>query len=305
MYYFRVGSALTGNRSFKDYVAERFYNKMFAAIQDFTEENYDGLDFYSLDHFQRELKRQFEKLGYYYEIQRGSYTAEKNRRKKSEQFKGHDDYNYLIRDFNSAKKFVLPTKEVIQAFTAGIKMMPNIAYGRANELTPMGKRWEEIMNEDTKNFKVQAFLFPYLTWMYAKNTLKFNRSSGVDSYRKHAAFLFVATHYLLLLKLINRVNKLDKEYLSSSDIDVLEKVYSNQELNEFLLKVTNSTLKSFFRDSQIKEAVGDNIRGFIQNQVSNKSKFWNILSNRLDYEIEDSILEELEWKALGEILIIK
>ncbi len=35
---------MAGNRSFKDYVADRFYNKMFAAIQGYTEENYDGLD---------------------------------------------------------------------------------------------------------------------------------------------------------------------------------------------------------------------------------------------------------------------
>ncbi|MCF7605313.1 hypothetical protein [Bacillus subtilis] len=35
---------MAGNRSFKEYVAERFYNKMFAAIQDYTDENYDGLD---------------------------------------------------------------------------------------------------------------------------------------------------------------------------------------------------------------------------------------------------------------------
>lgn len=262
-----------------------------------------GLDFYSLDHFQRELKRQFEKQGYYYEIQRGSYTAEKNRRKKGEQFKGHNQYNYLIKDFNTAKKFVLPAKEVIQAFTAGIKMMPNIAYGRANELTPMGKRWEEIMNEETKNYKVEAFLFPYLTWMYVKNTLKFNRTSEVDSYRKHAAFLFVATHFLLLLKLSNKINKTEKEYIGTDDLELLKRIFSNQHINEFLLKVTNNTLKSFFRDSQIKEAVGDDIRGFIQSQISNRSKYWDILSNRLDYEIEDSVLEEPEWEDIKAIYL--
>lgn len=261
-----------------------------------------GLDFYSLDHFQRELKRQFEKIGYYYEIQRGSYTAEKNRRKKSEQFKGHIQYNYLIGDLNTSKKFVLPAKEVIQAFTAGIKMMPNIAYGRANELTPMGKRWEEIMNEETKNYKVEAFLLPYLTWIYAKNTLKFNRNSEVDSYRKHAAFLFVATHFLLILKLRNKINKTEKEYIDADDVEKIKNIYGNQQINEFLLKVTNNTLKSFFRDSQIKEAVGDNIRGFIQNQISNSSKYWGILSNRLDYEIEDSILDEHEWEEVKNYL---
>lgn len=38
------GSALAGNRSFKDYVADRFYNEVFAAIQSYTTDNYDDLD---------------------------------------------------------------------------------------------------------------------------------------------------------------------------------------------------------------------------------------------------------------------
>ena len=38
------GSALAGNRSFKDYVADRFYNEIFAAIHSYTTDNYDDLD---------------------------------------------------------------------------------------------------------------------------------------------------------------------------------------------------------------------------------------------------------------------
>ena len=38
------GSVLVINRSFKDYVADRFYNVMFAAIQSYTADNYDELD---------------------------------------------------------------------------------------------------------------------------------------------------------------------------------------------------------------------------------------------------------------------
>ncbi|QUG42630.1 hypothetical protein KD050_04975 [Psychrobacillus sp. INOP01] len=34
---------MAGNRSFKDYVADRFYNEMFAAIQDYTADNYNDL----------------------------------------------------------------------------------------------------------------------------------------------------------------------------------------------------------------------------------------------------------------------
>jgi len=35
---------LAGNRSFKDYVADTFYNELFAAIQSYTAENYENLD---------------------------------------------------------------------------------------------------------------------------------------------------------------------------------------------------------------------------------------------------------------------
>lgn len=35
---------MAGNRSFKDYVADRFYNELFAAIQSYTADNYDDLD---------------------------------------------------------------------------------------------------------------------------------------------------------------------------------------------------------------------------------------------------------------------
>lgn len=38
------GSVLASNRSFKDYVADRFYNEVFAAIQSYTTDNYDDLD---------------------------------------------------------------------------------------------------------------------------------------------------------------------------------------------------------------------------------------------------------------------
>ncbi|AND85594.1 transcriptional regulator [Clostridium tyrobutyricum] len=35
---------MSGNRSFKEYVAERFYNEMFATVQSYTGDNYDDLD---------------------------------------------------------------------------------------------------------------------------------------------------------------------------------------------------------------------------------------------------------------------
>lgn len=40
----RGGSALAGNRSFKDYVADRFYNEIFSAIQTYATDNCEDLD---------------------------------------------------------------------------------------------------------------------------------------------------------------------------------------------------------------------------------------------------------------------
>jgi hypothetical protein len=41
----RMGAGIVAsNRSFKDYVADRFYNEIFAAIQSYTTDNYDDLD---------------------------------------------------------------------------------------------------------------------------------------------------------------------------------------------------------------------------------------------------------------------
>lgn len=35
---------MAGNRSFTDYVADRFYSELYATIQNYIEENYDTLD---------------------------------------------------------------------------------------------------------------------------------------------------------------------------------------------------------------------------------------------------------------------
>jgi hypothetical protein len=43
----------------------------------------------------------------------------------------------------------------LRVFTAAIKQLPNIAYGRANELTPLGREWEKIINEDTKKLTLE------------------------------------------------------------------------------------------------------------------------------------------------------
>lgn len=242
-----------------------------------------GLDFYALDRFQHELKNRFQKKSFYYEIQRGAFITEKPKDQQS--YTGIEEYNYLLEAVKSSKKFVLPAKEVIQSFTAGIKLMPNIAYGRANLLTPIGAKWDEIMNEDTKSLEIEHFLFPYLVWLYAKNSL--NYKQGQDGFRKNSAHLFVSTYYLLLMNLYSRLKQEKISSPTQIQIKHLQQLMSNKNVNKMLLKRADRTLTFFFRDSLIKDTIDDNLRGFLQNTLKNPSDYWNVLQST----VKDTVLD--------------
>jgi hypothetical protein len=247
-----------------------------------------GLDFYALDTFQRNLKSTLKQYGYYYEIQRGSFITEPSPVQKS--FNGYDDYNYLLKSVKSSKKYVLPAKEVIQAFTAGIKQMPSVAYGRANELTPLGSKWDKIINEDTKNLAPEYFLFPYLILKYAKEEL--NYKTGASDFRKNAAFLFVATYFLFIMTLVQKVSGKEYESPEEINIEIYKNIIVNQSLNEKLLKKTHGILRYFFLDSKIEEEVGDNLRGFLQNKI-HKDKNWIVLKRKIAQVIDDLEFDEI------------
>ena len=92
----------------------------------------------------------------------------------------------------------------MQSYTAGIIQWPHTAYGRANDLTPNGDRWQDIMNEETKDFPLEHFLFPYLVLKYAKEVLKYK--TGPTDFRNDAGvficfnLLFVYTHSVQSIK---------------------------------------------------------------------------------------------------------
>lgn len=246
-----------------------------------------GLDFYALDRFQRELQRKIDKFfGYYYEIQRGAFITLPAVKKLS--YKGKEEFDYLLEGVNSKKKYVLPAKEVIQSFTAAIRQMPNIAYGRANELTPTGDRWKDIINDETQNLAIEHFLFPYLVLKYAKDKLKYK--TGSTDFRKNSAFLFIATYYLLLTKIVSKMHDIKYEKPEDISIELYQSIFAEKELNKKLLQLTHDILKGYFKDSTIRRAVADNLRGFLQNKVTH-SEYWSILKEYIADSVEDLDLQ--------------
>ena len=246
-----------------------------------------GLDFYALDEFQHNLQDRFEKLGYYYEIQRGSFISLDKVKQSS--YKGNTDYNYLLAEIKSKKKFVLPAKEVIQSFTAAITLMPNVAYGRANELTPGGNKWDEVMNDKTRGLPLEHFLFPYLALKYAKEELGYK--SGAKDFKVNSAFLFIATYSLLLTNLVNNFQETKYETVDEVNVEILKAIFTNEDLNKQLFIITHGILKLFFQDSIVEEAKRENLRGFIQNKMKKGTKFWTILERRIELEIDDVEIE--------------
>ncbi|MBT2656596.1 AIPR family protein [Bacillus sp. ISL-18] len=244
-----------------------------------------GLDFYALDEFQRDLRNRLDAFGYYYEIQRGAFITEPSTKQKS--YKGHPEYDYLLQNVKSNKKYCLPAKEVLQAFTAGINLRPNIAYGRANELTPFGSEWEKIVNEKTKEMPLENFLFPYLLSKYAKENLGYK--PGAEDFRKNSIFLFLSTYYLFITGITNKIK--GTTYENPTDIKntfIFTNIFKSAQLNIQLMEITHDILSSFFEDSTIEDEIGDNRKGFVQNKMKRSSKFWNILERKVERAVTNT-----------------
>lgn len=251
-----------------------------------------GLDFYSLDHFQRELKNKFEHYGYYYEIQRGAFaTLDKTVKQK---YKGKEEYRYLV---PSNYDFMLPAKEVMQTFTAGIIQLPNIAYGKPGELTPVGDHWDKICNEDTAKLETEHYLLPFLVFQYAKSYLGYSRRSkkdqkGVKDFRKAASLLFVTTYYLVFLKIMNLLYKNEYEKPQEIPIEKYKLIFSNQDINVKLLNTTHKVLYNYFRESTIYEKyVGQDIKDFLKITIKKKEP-WSLLERQVRITFEDNFIDD-------------
>ncbi|WP_250944836.1 AIPR family protein [Clostridium felsineum] len=248
-----------------------------------------GLDFYALDEFQRSLQKRFEQIGYYYEIQRGAFISlKKNVRSK---YKGIKEYDYLV-----TKKFrgVLPAKEIIQAYTAGVKQLPNVAYGKADELTPLGSKWDDICNEKTITTPLELFLFPFLILKYIKNNLGYK--AGANDFRKSASLLFVTCYFMTFVEIMQKITNQQYEFIEDIDIEILKKIFREKSINKELVNLTHSIIDNFLTDSKIEDDyIQDNINTFLKSLDKSKSECWYILNKKIKKYIngESKLIQEI------------
>lgn len=240
-----------------------------------------GKDFFSLQHFHKQLKKEFKELGFIYEIQR---------KEISKPMKKKTDYSYLfIENFDNK----LIAKDVAQAYTAGIHFLPGKAKSPSN-IVPGGNYYDKIFPENAPT-DPRIYLYPYAIMHYGYEVLEHKK----DNNKKATNLLFVTIYFKLILELLKKTNMVTPNENSvytfvddDSVIEKLDKIFKNEKYNKYCLKCTENILKQYLRDTTIKGLISDNLPKFLKSTVENNEKALKIL----DEKILDEIADEQELK---------
>lgn len=241
-----------------------------------------GKDFFSLQDFHKQLKKDFKDIGFVYEIQRKEITTPHKKKTK---------YSYLFKkDFDNK----LLAKDVAQAYTAGIHFLPGKAKSPSN-IVPGGKYYEKIFSKDAPE-DPRIYLYPYAVMHYGSEVLEHKK----DNNKKASNLLFVTIYFKLILKLLIELKLItpdqDGNYTYLSDetlIDKLDKIFLNEKYNKMCLDSSDNILKQYLRDTSIKDLIGDNLPKFLKTMVDSNENALKVL----DDKIKDELIDKSELKS--------
>ena len=202
-----------------------------------------GKDLVSLMDFHKSIKSQMENLGYFYEIQAGSFDS-KSKSQQTE-FKGEILYNTYLPENH---KNVIVAKDAIQTLVAGIEQRPTEAYSSPAQFLPRGSKYDSIFNEDLKD-DYRLLLYPYLVKEYAKKALKYGKKGGHKT-KRYATLFFVAVYFRLLHENILLTKGDFKEHIT-----MLETIFKSTKLNRRILKLTDVIVTKFLEDTLVDDEI--------------------------------------------------
>ena len=234
-----------------------------------------GKDLVSLMDFHKSIKSQLQNLGYFYEIQAGSFDS----KTKSQQveFKGDIIFNKYLPDNH---KKVIVAKDAIQALVAGIEQRPTESYSSPAQFLPRGTKYDEVFNENLKD-EYRLLLYPYLVKEYAKKTLKYGKRGGHKT-KRYATLFFVAVYFRILHKKI-----LETKGDFKADITKLEPIFRSFKLNSRILKLTDLVVTKFLEDTVVDDEMelANTKHNFFSHHV------WNDAMHRV---VDKKIIQEEE-----------
>lgn len=233
-----------------------------------------GKDFFALENFHKELQNSFEKLGYYYEIQS---NARKNTNKK---YKGSNIYNILFDSkFKNYNSFT--AKDVVQLYVACILQSPAKAKN-IGAFMPGGDKYEKAFNNETPK-DPRYYIIPYGIYYYLKNSYQFPEKK-IDKDKWKASLLFTSSIFFKIIYK-NCFNE-EIDYKSSPFINKCDEIIENKELFNHFIDLTKDVIVDFYKDSKIKDIIGDNLPKFLKSTIETNKDVINILNQKIEDNIE-------------------
>ncbi len=232
-----------------------------------------GKDFFALEDFHKELQSNFENMGYYYEIQTNA------RKYINKKFKGDDKYSLLFDEkFKKSNSFV--AKDVTQLYVSCILQQPGKAKN-IGEYMPGGEKYEKAFNDKTPK-DPRFYIIPYGIYYYFKNIYNFPERK-IDKDKWKASLLFISS---LFFKVISKRYFNDsKEFIESAFIDKCEEVINEQSSFEENCDMVRDIIVDFYKDSKIKDIIGDNLPKFLKTAIETNKEVINILKQKIDDNI--------------------
>lgn len=205
-----------------------------------------GKDLVGLLDFHRSLQIQFGELGYFYEIQSGKFDS--LRRNEKSRYQGTEKFNKYLE--GKRAPYCIPSKDAIQAFLAGIMLLPTEAHGRPSDYLPNGRRYDTVFTDDLKS-EYRLFFFPWLVKEYAKGKLGYGKTAEIS--KRRAIFFYTFVYFYIL----GKVFQIEPGQLKSIENykDKIDKVIDDFETNKSILELADRMVVKFLEDSQVEEKI--------------------------------------------------
>ena len=235
-----------------------------------------GKDFFALEDFHKELQMRFNEYGYFYEIQ--SNSSKFNNKK----YLGSEKYQHLF-DQKFKKNNVVNAKEIAQIYIATFLDKPAKAKN-IGEFMPGGDRYGQVFNAETSS-DPRFYLLPFGVWYYLKNVYMLPESKVLDKDKWSATLLFATNIFFKLIYKAYAPSNV--EVLSEDFISLCEDKITDKDIFENIVPCVYNTVKDFYKDTVVRNIIGDNLPKFLKSTIESNDQIKEILADKIDAIIEE------------------
>ena len=223
-----------------------------------------GKDFFALKEFQMRLKKRIDPLGYFYEIQTGSFDIQLRSLKES--LKGDSRFNHLgwtRRDYR------IQAIEAAKCHAAAFRGYVAVCYSNPGDLAPNGEKYDSVFPSDLPE-DPDLFLVPFLLMKHAEHALEYGSTKG-EAWRRRGRYLFVWATFRLLTEALQRSGRLDAgAELGVEKSALVRSVFTTADVTESVTALSDRVLDSYFSDSVIEKLVNEDIFAFLKGPIEKK-----------------------------------